>query len=409
MLHFFLVISFTLAIAQECPEALNPYDLFAASEKTDIRILLQDLKIDSYTGLANDAGKIFNPDLEHFTTTGDQFGRMNVTSETRIWFNLQLNDKRRLKERVVLKEQEMEKTQRELVLLRLKKELFHGVIRTKQILRELTSITNLENVLEDLVSRYQKIGFLSPEQRVEFGALELALREVHLRRASLKNEQGLLDRFFQRVLNKNCHVKLTVEVRRDIRWPVHPPTSQELSLHAKLDELALSKSEYELDREEAKKVPDLKVGPVWQLNRLGQQEYNIFGLAFVMPMPFTDRNQGLRQSTEMLVRRAKLEADFNRGQRALEIDFRKERYSELLTHLRGAGDLDRYDNLVAEYKGLFRRGLISIPSLLAFKRELMNLLIEVHGLEQELAGHFLELHYLSAPNAEHSYLRSLGL
>jgi hypothetical protein len=195
----------------------------------------------------------------------------------------------------------------------------------------------------------------------------------------------------------------------DTEWPKVSEVNVDNSLHLKLDELVLKKTEYEFAREEAKKVPDLKIGPVWQLNRLGNQEFNIFGLGFIMPLPFTDRNQGMRQVSEVNVRRAKLEADFNRGQRDIELDFRKKRYHELLEHLAVSGDLTKYNDLVLEYKSLFRRGLISIPSFLAFKRELTNLVVEVHTLEQELASHYLQIYHLSAKNADHSYLKALNL
>ena len=126
-------------------------------------------------GQIEESHKIYNPEFEHFTTTGDQQGRNNITSESRIWFNLQLNNKRAKKARVAEVDKEIGNVELEVLRLQLKQEIFLAILRFKQIQRETGAVENLSDVVDNFVQRYKRVGFLTPEQRVEVGSLELSL------------------------------------------------------------------------------------------------------------------------------------------------------------------------------------------------------------------------------------------
>lgn len=105
----------------------------------NIHLILKNLEIDSIDGLILDAQKIINPELEHFTTAGNQFGDRNVTSESRIWFNLQLGDKRNKRSRVFEAEKAIGKAELELLKITFQKEIFLGILRYKQQEKNLLS------------------------------------------------------------------------------------------------------------------------------------------------------------------------------------------------------------------------------------------------------------------------------
>lgn len=385
------------AKAEECSHVYTPHHLFEEAMKRNIHLELKDLQNKALEGHIQEAHKIYNPEFEHFTTTGNQFGNNNITSESRIWFNIQLNNKRAKKARVAEADKEIGQVELEVLRLQLRQEIFLAILRYKQIHREIGAVENLSEVVQNFIQRYKKVGFLTPEQRVEVGSLELSNRDLDMRHASLQNEGDLILRLFQKMTGESCDVKVTLADTGENDWPKLDAYEfkPDQALTFKIDQLVLKKSEFEFDRENSKKVPDLKIGPVWQLNKLGNQEYNIFGVGLIMPMPFFDRNQGLRTSAEYNMKRARREEEFRRVQRQKEFDFRLDSYLRLREKINGNTDLEEYNKLTNEYKKLFTRGLITTSSFLTYKRELLNLTLEVHRIENALAAHLMELYRLN--------------
>lgn len=383
--------------AEECSHIYTPHHLFNEAMKRNIHLELKELQNKALDGQIVDAEKIYNPEFEHFTTSGNQLGRNNVTSESRIWFNLQLNNKRAKKGRVAQTDKEIGLVELEILRIQLKQEIFLATLRFKQIKREIGAVENLTDVVENFIQRYKKVGFLTPQQRVEVGSLELSSRDLEMRKASLQNETDLILRLFQKMTGESCDVNVNLSENGENEWPDLDgfQFKPDQALSFKIDQLALKKSQFEFEREESKKVPDLKIGPVWQLNKLGNQEYNIFGVGLIIPMPFFDRNQGLRTSAEFNMKRAERYEEYRRVQRQKEFDFRVDSYLRLLAKIKGNTDLEEYNKLTNDYKRLFLRGLITTSSFLTYKRELLNLTFEVHQIENALASHLLELYRLN--------------
>lgn len=408
LLLFFYVVP---TRAEVCTHHYTPHHLYEEAKKRNIHLELKELDIKSLDGHLIDANKIYNPEFEHFTTSGNQFGQRNVTSESRIWFNLQLNNKRAKRANVVEAEKAIGQVELDLLRLKLKQEIFLAILRYKQIQRELGAVNKINDAIEKFVNRYRSIGFLTHEQKVEVGALELSERDLELRISSLENESDLILRFFQKMTGETCDVKVKLS---DNLGPNEWPDLDQFeyrpdqSLNFKLDQLVLKKSQFEFDREESKKVPDLKVGPVWQLNKLGAKEFNIFGVCLIMPLPFSDRNQGMRVASEYQLKRKQREEDYRRNQREREFDFRKDSYLRLRAKMEGRNDI-QYDKLVSQYQSLFNRGLISTPSFLNYKRELLNLTLEVHQIENALASHLLELYRLNDHSSDDFLTKVLKL
>ena len=92
--------------ADTCSHVYTPHHLLNEAIQRNIHLELKQLENKSLEGNLSDANKIYNPEFEHFTTTGDQVGKNNITSESRIWFNLQLNNKREKKWNLIYQEKQ---------------------------------------------------------------------------------------------------------------------------------------------------------------------------------------------------------------------------------------------------------------------------------------------------------------
>jgi len=398
--------------AQECSHTYTAGEFMNLAQEKEIHFEIKENEIAAMDGYITDAAKIYNPDIEHFTTTGDQYGQNNVTSETRIWFNLQIANKRQKRADVFRVQNEINAIELQALKMKLRKELFLGILRYKQIEKQVSSVSDLKEVIDGFITRYEKISYLSPEQKVEKGSLEISQNDLILVEAKLINERELIKRFFQRALRENCEVSMTIAGPiPGNSWPEMDEIEliENVSLDFKISQLAIRKSEFEFVREEAKKYPDLKVGPVWQLNKLGNQEFSTYGLSFILPLPLFDVNQGLRSVAEFNLRRSKLEADFSKQQIAKEFDFRKQNYIRLKNKFNSVNEITKYRSLLTEYRALFKRGLISISAFLSYKREFLNLTSEVHDIESALADHLIELHHINSLSTEKIIPKVLNL
>lgn len=110
----------SVSYAEVCSHIYTPHHLYEEAMKRNIHLEIKELETKAIEGQIIDAQKIYNPEFEHFTTSGNQFGRNNITSESRIWFNLQLNNKRQKKTRVAEAEKEFGQVEFELLRLKLK-------------------------------------------------------------------------------------------------------------------------------------------------------------------------------------------------------------------------------------------------------------------------------------------------
>ncbi|WP_408098979.1 TolC family protein [Peredibacter sp. HCB2-198] len=398
MLIFLLSILSLMAFGETCTETLTIGEILNRSITHSIDINLKTDEIDIIRGHIIDAEKIYNPELEHFTTDGKQQGKTTIASETRLWFNFQLGNKRKYKGEVFRTQKDITKAELEYMRLVLKKELFLAFIRNKQILNYYTRIDNIHNLIESFINRYQSIKFLTPEQKIEKNSLEISVVNLDLHKAELKNEIELIGRFFQRMIRSECEITLKINnPTNHNEWPeIQSKTYKgENSLELKLADLALSKSKFELKREEAMVWPDLKIGPMWQFNRLGSLDYNLYGVGLIFPIPSFNLNQGMKQASRASITRNQKRYDYMLEQKRKEFDFRVKRYTDVLKEMKDYRKLNEFGDIIKETRSLFNRGLISIPIFLSYKNEFLEVLTRSQNLENILAQHLMEIYIIN--------------
>lgn len=397
---FLLLMTFlsSLALASNCRETLSYSEILDRSVTNSIELNLKSSEIEIVEGYIQDAEKIYNPELEHFTTNGNQSGDNNITSETRLWFNFQLGNKRQRKGDVFEVQKEMTKTQLEFMRLVLKKEIFLGFLRSKQILFSYERISTIKDLIESLINRYKKIKYLTPEQIVEKNSLEISVTNLDLQRTELRNELELINRFFQRMIRSECEVELMVKNHKaHNKWPdlKLKPYQGRNALELKLADLALNKSQYELKREEAMVWPDLKIGPMWQLNKLGNYEYSLFGIGLTFPIPSFNLNKGMKQVSSASILRNEKNLNYLIEQKRKEFEFRVKRYMDIQAELKDFTRLNYFSDILVETRSLFKRGLISIPIFLSYKNELLEVITRSQSLESAMAQHLMEIYILN--------------
>ncbi len=387
-------IFFTVpAMARECSVQFNAYGLIqeALDKQIDVELLKkQGGMIDGYI---RHAEKFLNPELEHFTTTGPQYGSYNITSETRLWFHLQTWGKRHKRGAVVRADKSINDINVLVEETRVVRALFLTMLRHKQIEEEKERLDSIREVIGDLLQKYKKVGFLSAEQTLEKGSLEIADEELSLNITQLSNEHQGIKKYYQTITRSECEVDLELRKSKQNVWPDLNGVRYipEQSMFTKLSELALEKSKLQFRYEQAMAIPDVKVGPIWQLNEFNRREYNIFGVGIIIPLPVFDRNQGLKSAASIDIERSQKRLDFNQQEMDREFKLNHRRYMNLFKQIM---DFRKDQNLKAQLltnRDLFKRGLISIPLFLTYKREQVGLINKMNTLELDLGSYLSEI------------------
>lgn len=404
---------FSLSVfSDECFVNLEARNLINMAVEKQIDVTLAQKETPIIEGYIRNAQKITNPELEHFSTTGNQQGDNNVTSESRLWFHIQTNGKRRKRADVFRADQERNEVNIQVLQTQVRRNLFLNILRNKQLLDEQARIEGIKDVLDDLLQKYKKITYLSAEQILEKGSLEVANEELEISLLLLKNEISGINKFYQTVTRSECRVALITNPKvRKNSWPdLSDYTFQpERSLFTKLGEIALEKSKLEFTREQANAYPDLRIGPMWQLNRLGNTEYNLFGVGFILPIPSTDLNQGMKQATKAGIARNEKQLDFQQEEMRREFRLNHVRYMSSYKQVMDFRKTEGFQGQILENRKLFGRGLISIPLFLTYKREVVGLITKVHELELDLAQYLADLLIINNAPLDDNSLKVLNL
>jgi hypothetical protein len=387
------LISSHPSFARECSVEFNAYGLIreALDKQIDVELLKkQGGMIDGYI---RHAEKFLNPELEHFTTTGPQYGSYNITSETRLWFHLQTWGKRHKRGDVIRADRSINDVNVLVEETRVVRALFLTMLRHKQIEDEIGRLKSIREVISDLMQKYKKVGFLSAEQTMEKGSLEIADEDLSLNITQLQNEHHGIKKYYQTITRSECEVKLDLGKSAQNVWPdlsgvTFVPAQ---SLFTKLSELALEKSKLQFRLEQANAVPDVRVGPIWQLNEFNRREYNLFGVGFIVPLPIFDRNQGLKSAASIDIDRNQKRLDFNQIEMSREFKLNHRRYMNLFKQIMEFRKDQSLKAQVLTNRDLFKRGLISIPLFLTYKREQVGIIEKMNTLELDLGSYLSEI------------------
>ena len=393
ILSLLVLVHSSLVCAEVCESQMNARELFAKA--IDRQIDVESLRKESgvIDGYIQHAGKLPNPELEHFTTSGQQWREHNITQETRLWFHIQTNNKRQKRADVYRTEKEMNEINIRFEQTKVARNLFLTILRHRQLLDEQERLNSFHDIIKELTVKYDRVEHLAAEQTFESASLDLAKEEIEFNQIQLQNELLGIRKYYQTVTQAECPVDLLLPAKNHNRWPDLSSVGfkSSLSFLTKLSELALEKSELEFKREQANAYPDIRIAPMWQYNELGAKPYNLFGVGFVVPLPIVDRNQGLKAATLANVERNKKRLDFNEQEIIREFNLNHQRYTALQKDVMQFQKKFDFQALMLKKKELFRRGLVSIPLFLTYKREQVGLINKVHMLELDLGNYLSEV------------------
>jgi len=213
------LLSFT-SYAEECAPTTQIRWLLKEVEDTHPQLLVKRLQLDQLEAREFEAKKIINPELEHFSVWGREFEPRTVyMNETRLWFTLQLANKRKARMDEWEKNLSVEKYEEILLKQALLKDLWLNFFRLHQIHEELKIKTKIISKLDVILSQFQRRKVLSPDQSMEERIIKMVVDNFELSASFLKKEELGIFEFLKEVTGYQCQISKISSQEDTMKWP----------------------------------------------------------------------------------------------------------------------------------------------------------------------------------------------
>jgi hypothetical protein len=397
LILFLLFISFN-SFAEDCTPVTPIRWLLKEVEDTHPQLLIKRLQLDQLEAGEFEAKKIINPELEHFSVWGREFEPETVyMNETRLWFTLQLANKRKAKIDEWEKNLSLQTFEEILLKQALLKDLWLNFFRLHQIHEELKIKSKIISKLDVILSQYQRRKVLSPDQSMEERIIKMVVDNFELSASFLKKEELGIFEFLKEVTGYQCPISKISSQEDTIKWPKMGDLE-----NLNPDEMILSRlASFELDLiksssllAEKKAIPDIRLAPVFQNYQSGGQDVYTGGFSFVFPIAIFDRNQTERLSTTYQKAWAEKKVELSRTKENQRLLFFSEKYKSGLNVLK---EVEVIENSLSKFESVeswFKQGKISISNIVEFCRQLDEITKNYHHGESLLMNDLLQIYEL---------------
>ena len=394
------------SFAQECPEVTPLHWLLKEVEETHPQLLYKRLQLDQLQAKEYEAKKFINPELEHFSVWGREFEPKPVyMNESRLWFTLQLANKRKGKTQAWEKALKAEKYEEILLKQALLKDLWLNLFRLHQIHEEVRIKKKVISKLEFILGQYQKRKYLSPDQTLEEQIIKMVLDNFHLSQNFLKREELTIFEFLKEVTGYQCQISKVSAQEDNIKWPKPRELEGEEKVELVLSKLATL--QFDLSSANAiladkKATPDLRIAPVFQNYQTGSKDVYTAGLSFVFPLPVFDRNQSERFSTTYQKEWAQRQIEISQKKEQNRLNFHREKYKSGLFLVK---ELEVIEESLIKFNNVetkFKEGKLSINNVVEYCRQLDDIMKNYNIGETTLMNDLLQIYELQGLiNTEH--------
>lgn len=396
LLFIFTFLTLEYGLAESCPQTTQLRWLLQEVEKTHPVLLLKRLELDQTKSQEHEARKIINPELEHFSVWGREFEPRTVyMNETRLWFTLQVANKRKGRIDQWEKSLSLKKYEEKLLKQAILKDLWLNFFRLHQIHEELRIRSRIISKLEVILGQYQKRKFLSPDQTMEERIIKMVVDNFQLTESFLKKEELAIFEILKEITGYQCPINHISAQEDSIKWP------EIINLeNLKAEEMTLSKlATLEMDLvksssilAEKKAFPDVRIAPVFQNYTSGSQNVYTGGVSFVFPLPFFDRNQSERVGMVYKKAWSEKNLEISKIKENQRLSFSLKKYRSSLSVLKEIEVIEESLKSFESVETWFKQGKISISNIVEFCRQLDEIMKNYHQGESTLMNELLQIY-----------------
>ena len=341
-----------------------------------------------------------NPEFEYFAVGGREFTFSNpfLMSEARVWMFFQLGDKIGKRQQINQKDFELTNSLQDQMKEGVIKELFKTLVRLRQINTELEQYKNSLSVFKDILNRYTSRKYLYTEQQVEGHIARIARDHYEMRLKIIEKEQQYLILSTKEATRFACNFSNISLGELDLNFPdakTFFPSDIQYNTALKSHEKNIQKKVAELNLENAKVIPDLKIGPMAQSYTTSGSTFVTAGVAFVLPLPILDRNIGARQLASVEISQASLKRRVHEEMLKENFEHKHQHYKKFLEVLKDKEGTDDLKSKFSSAAQLFYQGKISIGLVIELQRQILEMKNTYHQAEMSALIELLDIYELT--------------
>lgn len=364
------------------------------------QLMSTQAKLENFESYDLNARRKINPEFEYFAVGGREFTFANpfLMSEGRFWMNFQLSDKVGKRQQINQRDFEISGIQLDLEKEAIIKDVFKNLMRLKQINDELEQYKYSLGVFTNIIERYRARKYLSPDQEIESNIAKIAHDNFEMKVKIIEKEQQYLILHAKEATRFSCNFSNVDVGNLDL---VFPPADEFMSTDTqfntalKAHEKVIQKKQAELNLENAKAVPDLRIGPMAQSYTNSTNSFITGGVAFVLPLPFLDRNVGGRQIAAVEISQASEKRRIHQEFLKENFEHKHQHYKKFQKVLESKEDIEKLRGKFSNAIQLFHQGKVSINLVIEIQRQILEIKSVYHQAEMEALNELLDIYDLT--------------
>jgi outer membrane protein, heavy metal efflux system len=373
-------LAFSPLLAEPCPVS-SSQDILSCALRNHPDIQRARSQAARREALLRAAGQRFNPEVDAESSFSDEQDHIQAA----YLHTFELGGKRRQRLQEARAEGDalaigLQKTQEEVAL-----KTAASLYRLSHIQGELDAVQEALDTFGKIVKQYRSRPRLTPEQQVSLNVFLLAQGDYELRKSALLQDQRELKTYFDLATGLDFQMVLAARPGRKTDWPdlAAPQTSTGSASAAWREaQTAVALSEARLGMARSETWPDLKAGPLAEIESGQGQSNQAYGAALSLSLPLYQRNQDRRALAQAELQQAQAHFALRERELQAELAQRREIYALAVQSLKGTPPIPQMEKEHARAKSLFERGLVESSLIIEAHRQMADFTRSLN--EQEL-------------------------
>lgn len=394
---FITIVHINVIFAKDCKE-LNLQTILelAQSQTPEAKVALLQNKVAEST-LAK-AAQLSNPELSLEHEIGDDFGEKTYETKATIKFNWELGGKRGLRK-------ELAKSENEISLTRSKSNLETKAMDLALTYLKLVQLKKLEEktseaigTFKGIIKKYKNRPVRSPEEDVSLNTLELAENDFVMKLSKMAGERKKNEQHIRLDLSDVCELNNSSLFHAPIIYKqkdINRISNSESPSQLKIAFADTDNAQKNFELEKAKRIPDLKLGPIVGTRFQGKNKFYTFGISLTTDLPFFHTNGASMNEAEAQLKVSHIKLENSKKQAQTERDEWQSRFERNLETLSNSISLESVEKKHQKSDALFARGVLSIPLVIEAHRQMVEYFTSYFDSEYEATEAYLNLHYFN--------------
>lgn len=368
----------------ECPLPKTPMDTLRCAQEEHPDVKRAKLAAEQSKALIEAASQIPNPEIETQSVFGRVLGDQQMQSQISLTQPISLGGKRSARKDEAKAQESQAQADLKKVQADVTIETVTKLHRLRQLEREKAILDETVSSYAKLLSQYRSRPRLTPEQEVSQVVFEMALADSKIKRSLVADEEREIEHFFHVATGHGLSELAKALPMAPAKWPNVEEASEKRNPSPGVSRLMADQdfAAAELESARAASWPELRIGPMVQLQADGPVRGQLYGVQLNLELPFFNVNGGGRAYASKGLWKAEKSTELLKVEESHERQERVRVYRSAIDALKGSGSVAEIERKHHRVEALTMRGLVS--SSLAIEAHRQRADLEKSRNEREL-------------------------